>query len=62
LAVLLLYAALRRGSVGVVSPLVATCPRVNLVLSRILLNEERGGGLVAGVAVTVAGAVLMLLA
>jgi len=34
-----------------------------LVLSRILLNEERGGGgLVAGVAVTVAGAVLMLLA
>jgi drug/metabolite transporter (DMT)-like permease len=58
--VLLLYAALRRGSVGVVSPLVATCPRVTLVLSRILLNEERGGGLVAGVAV--AGAVLMLLA
>jgi drug/metabolite transporter (DMT)-like permease len=63
LAVLLLYTALRRGSVGVVSPLVATYPLVTLVLSRILLNKERvGGGLVAGVAVTVAGVVLMLLA
>jgi drug/metabolite transporter (DMT)-like permease len=60
-AVYMLYAALRRGSVGVVSPLVATYPLVTLVLSRALLKQERvGGGLAAGVAVTVGGIVLML--
>jgi drug/metabolite transporter (DMT)-like permease len=62
-AVLLLYSALRRGPVAVVSPLVATYPLVTLVLSHAFLTQERVGlSLAAGVAVTVAGIILMLLA
>ena len=61
LAVLTMYAALARGSVTLVSPLVATYPLVTLALSGLLL---RAAGLTAqlclGVAVTVAGVALLL--
>jgi drug/metabolite transporter (DMT)-like permease len=60
-AVVLLYSALQRGSVGLVSPLVATYPLVTLVLSRAFLRQARVGvGLAAGVVLTVAGIILML--
>ncbi|HWB46712.1 MAG TPA: DMT family transporter [Hyphomicrobiaceae bacterium] len=60
-SVLLMYAALARGPVAVVAPLVACYPLATLAFSRLLLGA---GGLSAaagvGVAVTVAGVALLL--
>lgn len=62
-AVLLMYAALARGPVALVSPLVATYPLVTLVLSRLVLREVvLGSQAVIGVVVTVAGVVLLVVA
>jgi drug/metabolite transporter (DMT)-like permease len=61
-AVLSLYAALGRGSVTLVSPLVASYPLVTLLLSLIFLKQERvTPQLSAAVAITVAGVVLLLI-
>lgn len=61
LAVLLMYAALARGPVAVVAPLVACYPLATLAFSRLLLGS---GGLTwatgVGVAITVAGVALLL--
>jgi drug/metabolite transporter (DMT)-like permease len=60
-ALLAIYAALARGPVAVVAPLVACYPLAALVLGRILLGA--GGltlGVGLGVAITVAGVVLLL--
>ena len=60
-AVLAMYAALGRGPVTLVSPLIATYPLVTLALSfRFLERERRDGPLVAAMAITVAGVVLLL--
>src|SRR5262245_40984690 len=61
LAVLAMYAARSRGSVAVVAPLVACYPLATLAFGRLLLGTgglTLGAGL--GVAVTVAGVVLLL--
>jgi drug/metabolite transporter (DMT)-like permease len=61
-AVLSMYAALGRGPVTLVSPLIATYPLVTLLLSFQLLRRERvDGRLVAAVAITVGGVVLLLI-
>lgn len=60
LAVLAMYAALSRGPVSVVSPLVATYPLFTLALSALFLREEKfGGRVLLGVALTVAGVVAL---
>jgi drug/metabolite transporter (DMT)-like permease len=60
-AVLSMYAALGRGPVTLVSPLIATYPLVTLVLSfRFLKRERVDVRLVAAVAITVGGVVLLL--
>jgi drug/metabolite transporter (DMT)-like permease len=60
-AVLAMYAALARGRVSVVSPIVAAHPVATLALGALLLRGEvTGVRLVAGVALTVAGIVLVL--
>ena len=60
-AVLLLYYALNAGPVHVVSPIVATYPLFTLMLSAAVLREERySRRLLVGVALTVAGVVLLL--
>jgi uncharacterized membrane protein len=60
LGVLAMYAALNAGRVSVVSPLVATYPLVTLTLSAIFLREERfGRRVLLGVALTVAGVVVL---
>jgi len=57
---LAMYAALGRGQVSVVSPLVATYPLFTLALSALFLREERFGPCVLlGVALTVAGALVL---
>lgn len=62
-AVLGMYAALGRGTVTLVSPLVATYPLVTLALSHVLLRHEKvSGNVIAGVAATVLGIVLLLAA
>jgi drug/metabolite transporter (DMT)-like permease len=61
LSLLAMYAALERGRVAVVAPLVACHPLATLALGRLLLGSgglTLGAGL--GVAVTVAGVVLLL--
>jgi drug/metabolite transporter (DMT)-like permease len=61
LGVLMLYAALARGPVAVVAPLVACYPLATLAFGRLLFGTgglTLGAGL--GVAVTVAGVVLLL--
>lgn len=61
LAVLTLYAALARGPVSLVSPLVATYPLVTLALSPLLPGGFRmSAALGLGVAATVAGVALLL--
>ncbi|MEX2617079.1 MAG: DMT family transporter [Alphaproteobacteria bacterium] len=61
LAVLTLYAALARGPVTLVAPLVACYPIFTLLLNRILLGDRNLSlRLAAGVAVTVAGVALLL--
>jgi drug/metabolite transporter (DMT)-like permease len=62
-AVLSMYAALGRGSVGLVSPVVATYPLVTVLLSAALLKRERvDASLLAAVTATVGGVVLLLIA
>ncbi len=61
LGVLALYAALARGPVILASPLVATYPLVTLAFSAIFFHSARiNGPLVAGVALTVAGVILLV--
>src|SRR5712691_7515369 len=60
LGVLAMYAALNAGQVSVVSPLVATYPLFTLALSALFLREERFGlRVLLGVALTVAGVVVL---
>jgi drug/metabolite transporter (DMT)-like permease len=62
-AVLSMYAALGRGPVALVSPLVAAYPLVTVLLSSALLKRERvDAALVAAVTATVGGVVLLLIA
>ena len=59
-AVLCLYHALSTGAVVLVSPIVATYPLFTLMLSALVLREERmSGTLIAGVALTVAGVIVL---
>jgi drug/metabolite transporter (DMT)-like permease len=61
-AVLSMYAALGRGPVTLVSPLIATYPLVTLLLSfRFLKRERVDMRLTAAVAITVGGVVLLLI-
>ena len=61
LGVLAMYAALNRGQVSVVSPLVATYPLFTLALSALFLREEKfGPRVLLGVALTVAGVVVLV--
>jgi len=58
--ILAMYAALARSQVSVVSPLVATYPLFTLALSAMFLREEKfGPRVLAGVALTVAGVVVL---
>jgi drug/metabolite transporter (DMT)-like permease len=60
LGMLAMYAALNRGQVSVVSPLVATYPVFTLALSAMFLREERfGPRVLLGVALTVAGVIVL---
>lgn len=60
-AVLCLYQALSTGPVTLVSPIVATYPLFTLILSALVLREERMSGmLLGGVMLTVAGVTLLL--
>ena len=60
-AVLSMYAALGRGPVTLVSPLVATYPLVTVLLSSLLLKRERiDAPLIAAIAATVGGVILLL--
>ena len=62
-AVLSMYAALGRGPVALVSPLIATHPLVTLLLSlRFLKHERVDARLAAAVAMTVGGVALLLIA
>lgn len=61
MAVLLMYAALARGPVALVSPLVATYPLVTVALSALVLGRSDGGWRLAlAVALTVVGVALLL--
>jgi drug/metabolite transporter (DMT)-like permease len=58
--ILAMYAALARSPVSVVSPLVATYPLFTLALSAMFLREEKlGARVLAGVALAVAGVVVL---
>jgi drug/metabolite transporter (DMT)-like permease len=59
-AVLAMYYALSTGPVYIVSPIVATYPLFTLVLSAFVLRLPMRPALLAGVALTVAGVVLLL--
>ena len=60
-AVFTLYAALARGPVTLVSPMVASYPLVTLAVGWVVLRAARPGrAVLLGVAVTVAGIVLLL--
>jgi drug/metabolite transporter (DMT)-like permease len=60
LGMLAMYAALNCGQVSVVSPLVATYPLFTLALSAIFLREEKfGPRVLLGVALTVAGVLVL---
>ena len=60
-AVLTLYAALARGPVTLVSPLVATYPLVTLALGAVLLRSARvDARTVGGIALTVAGVAMLI--
>jgi len=60
LGVLAMYAALNGGRVSVVSPIVATYPLFTLALSTLFLHEEKfGPRVLLGVALTVAGVVVL---
>ena len=56
-----MYAALARGPVALVAPLVATYPLATLAFGAVALRSTRIGGRVGlGVAITVAGVALLL--
>jgi len=58
--ILAMYAALARNPVSVVSPLVATYPLFTLALSALFLREEKiGARVLLGVALTVAGVIVL---
>jgi drug/metabolite transporter (DMT)-like permease len=60
-SVILIYAALMRGSVAVVAPLLACYPLATLVWSRLILGAGGvGWRAVLGVGITVAGVALLL--
>lgn len=60
-AVLCLYRALNTGTVILVSPIVATYPLFTLLLSALVLREERMSGmLIGGVTLIVAGVIVLL--
>lgn len=60
-SVYLMYVALAKGPVSLVSPIVATYPLFTLALSLLVLRQERVGARVAaGTALTVAGVVALL--
>jgi drug/metabolite transporter (DMT)-like permease len=60
MAVLAMYAALARGKVSVVSPLIVTYPLFTVALSALFLRGERlDARVLAGVALTVAGVVVL---
>jgi drug/metabolite transporter (DMT)-like permease len=60
MAVLAMYAALDQGKVSVVSPLIVTYPLFTVALSALFLREERlDARVLAGVALTVAGVVVL---
>jgi uncharacterized membrane protein len=60
-AVLSLYHALSRGPVTLVSPIAATYPLFTLLLSAIVLRQQRlSAPLIGGVALTVTGIVVLL--
>jgi drug/metabolite transporter (DMT)-like permease len=63
LAVLLTYAALGRGPVALVSPLVASSPLVTVLLSHLFLKKEEPvtAPLVIAVAATVTGVIVLIL-
>ena len=57
-----MYAALGKGPITVVSPLIAGYPLVTLVLSRLFLKGEPVGTLlIVAVAITVGGVILLIL-
>jgi drug/metabolite transporter (DMT)-like permease len=57
----MMYSALLQGTVGVVSPIVAVYPVFTLALSAMLLRQEQMGmRMIAGVALTVAGVIWLL--
>jgi drug/metabolite transporter (DMT)-like permease len=61
LAVLSMYAALGRGPVTLVSPLVASYPLITVLLSHALLKDQPvGAQLLVAVAVTVGGVILLI--
>jgi drug/metabolite transporter (DMT)-like permease len=61
-AVLALYSALERGPVVLVSPIAATYPLFTLAFSALWLREERlSRALIAGMALTVTGVIVLLL-
>lgn len=63
LSVLCLYAALARGPVALVAPLVATYPVFTLIFSRVVQRDgPLAASLVAGVVLTVAGVAVLLAA
>ena len=58
-----LYAAVGRGPVALVAPLVASYPLVTLLLSFVFLKHEHiGSRLVGAVAIIVGGVVLLIIA
>jgi drug/metabolite transporter (DMT)-like permease len=60
MAVLAMYAALARGKVSVVSPLIVTYPLFTVALSALFLRGERlDARVLAGVALTVAGVIVL---
>lgn len=60
-AVLSMYSALNTSPVHIVAPIVATYPLFTLALGALVLRQERlGRGLMAGVALTVVGVVILL--
>ena len=63
IGVLALYAALARGPVLLVSPLVATYPLVSLALTAVFFRSARiSAQLVFGVAITVVGVIILVAA
>jgi uncharacterized membrane protein len=55
-----MYYALDAGPVYIVSPIVATYPLFTLAFSALLLRQRPSGPLLAGVALTVCGVVMLL--